>query len=115
MLPSEPRRSKERVSRGRAPDPASSWRMWQEGRRARAYASLCCLELDPLLYPTASSHQPSPHQHEAKIRSLTEYMQSVELKKRHLEESYDSLSDELAKLQAQGEPLLNLQPIHLGS
>lgn len=30
-------------------------------------------------------------------------MQSVELKKRHLEESYDSLSDELAKLQAQGE------------
>ncbi|XP_064447075.1 kinesin heavy chain isoform X3 [Mirounga angustirostris] len=40
-------------------------------------------------------------QHEAKIRSLTEYMQSVELKKRHLEESYDSLSDELAKLQAQ--------------
>lgn len=43
------------------------------------------------------------YQHEAKIRSLTEYMQSVELKKRHLEESYDSLSDELAKLQAQGE------------
>uniref|UniRef100_A0ABI7Z1V1 Kinesin motor domain-containing protein n=1 Tax=Felis catus TaxID=9685 RepID=A0ABI7Z1V1_FELCA len=42
-------------------------------------------------------------QHEAKIRSLTEYMQSVELKKRHLEESYDSLSDELAKLQAQEE------------
>nr|XP_045366107.1 kinesin heavy chain isoform X1 [Camelus bactrianus] len=40
-------------------------------------------------------------QHEAKIRSLTEYMQNVELKKRHLEESYDSLSDELAKLQAQ--------------
>ncbi|EDM16486.1 kinesin family member 5A [Rattus norvegicus] len=40
-------------------------------------------------------------QHEAKIRSLTEYMQTVELKKRHLEESYDSLSDELAKLQAQ--------------
>ncbi|KAM4838359.1 kinesin heavy chain isoform X2 [Urocitellus parryii] len=40
-------------------------------------------------------------QHEAKIRSLTEYMQSVEMKKRHLEESYDSLSDELAKLQAQ--------------
>lgn len=41
-------------------------------------------------------------QHEAKIRSLTEYTQNVELKKRHLEESYDSLSDELAKLQAQG-------------
>jgi hypothetical protein len=48
------------------------------------------------------------HQHEAKIRSLTEYMQSVELKKRHLEESYDSLSDELAKLQAQGETFLDL-------
>lgn len=51
---------------------------------------------------------PFPYQHEAKIRSLTEYMQSVELKKRHLEESYDSLSDELAKLQAQGEASLGL-------
>ncbi|KAK9407384.1 kinesin heavy chain isoform 5A [Crotalus adamanteus] len=40
-------------------------------------------------------------QHEAKIRSLTEYMQSVEQKKRNLEESYDALSEELAKLQAQ--------------
>ncbi|TFK03471.1 E3 ubiquitin-protein ligase Arkadia [Platysternon megacephalum] len=40
-------------------------------------------------------------QHEAKIRSLSEYMHSVELKKRHLEESYDTLSEELAKLQAQ--------------
>ncbi|XP_029141516.1 kinesin heavy chain [Protobothrops mucrosquamatus] len=40
-------------------------------------------------------------QHEAKIRSLTEYMQSVELKKRNLEESYDALSEDLAKLQAQ--------------
>lgn len=41
-------------------------------------------------------------QHEAKIRSLTGYMQNVELKKRQLEESYDSLSEEVAKLQAQG-------------
>ncbi|XP_068568469.1 kinesin heavy chain [Cebidichthys violaceus] len=40
-------------------------------------------------------------QHEAKIRSLTDYMQNVELKKRKLEDSYDSLSEELAKLQAQ--------------
>uniref|UniRef100_A0A8D2KUL6 Kinesin-like protein n=1 Tax=Varanus komodoensis TaxID=61221 RepID=A0A8D2KUL6_VARKO len=40
-------------------------------------------------------------QHEAKIRSLTEYMHSVELKKRNLEESYDALNEELAKLQAQ--------------
>ncbi|CAK6952678.1 kinesin heavy chain [Scomber scombrus] len=40
-------------------------------------------------------------QHEAKIRSLTDYMQNVELKKRQLEDSYDSLSEELAKLQAQ--------------
>uniref|UniRef100_A0A3P8YEA5 Kinesin-like protein n=1 Tax=Esox lucius TaxID=8010 RepID=A0A3P8YEA5_ESOLU len=38
-------------------------------------------------------------QHEAKIRSLTEYMQSVEQKKRMLEESHDSLSEELARLQ----------------
>lgn len=41
-------------------------------------------------------------QHEAKIRSLTEYMQSMEQKKRQLEESHDSLSEELAKLQDQG-------------
>ncbi|XP_037552339.1 kinesin heavy chain [Nematolebias whitei] len=39
-------------------------------------------------------------QHEAKIRSLTEYTQSVEQKKRQLEESQDALSEELAKLQA---------------
>ncbi|XP_053907673.1 kinesin heavy chain [Cuculus canorus] len=39
-------------------------------------------------------------QHEAKIRSLTEYMQSVELKKRHLEETHDALSEEIARLQA---------------
>ncbi|XP_043088158.1 kinesin heavy chain [Puntigrus tetrazona] len=48
-------------------------------------------------------------QHEAKIRSLTEYMQNVELKKRQLEENYDCLSEELAKLQntenAQENPL----------
>lgn len=36
------------------------------------------------------------------IRSLTEYMQSVEQKKRLLEESHDSLSEELAKLQDLG-------------
>ncbi|KAM7422903.1 hypothetical protein PAMA_010778 [Pampus argenteus] len=40
-------------------------------------------------------------QHEVKIRSLTDYMQNVELKKRQLEDSYDSLNEELAKLQAQ--------------
>ncbi|KAL7833076.1 hypothetical protein SRHO_G00300940 [Serrasalmus rhombeus] len=38
-------------------------------------------------------------QHEAKIRSLTEYMQNMELKKRQLEENYDCLSEELARLQ----------------
>uniref|UniRef100_A0A8C2XEN3 Kinesin-like protein n=1 Tax=Cyclopterus lumpus TaxID=8103 RepID=A0A8C2XEN3_CYCLU len=40
-------------------------------------------------------------QHEAKIRSLTDYMQNVELKKRNLEDSYDSLNEELAKLQCE--------------
>ncbi|KAM9785353.1 LOW QUALITY PROTEIN: kinesin heavy chain-like [Neosynchiropus ocellatus] len=45
-------------------------------------------------------------QHEAKIRSLTEYMQSVEHKKRLLEESHDSLSEELAKLQEQDNSML---------
>ncbi|XP_072540867.1 kinesin heavy chain [Salminus brasiliensis] len=38
-------------------------------------------------------------QHEAKIRSLSEYMQNMELKKRQLEENYDSLSEELSRLQ----------------
>ncbi|XP_041332679.1 kinesin heavy chain-like, partial [Pyrgilauda ruficollis] len=41
-------------------------------------------------------------QHEAKIRSLTEYAQSLELRKRHLEEAHDALGEELARLQAQG-------------
>uniref|UniRef100_A0A4W5PJ31 Uncharacterized protein n=1 Tax=Hucho hucho TaxID=62062 RepID=A0A4W5PJ31_9TELE len=40
-------------------------------------------------------------QHEVKIRSLTEYIQNVEQKKRQLEENVDSLSEELDKLQAQ--------------
>lgn len=41
-------------------------------------------------------------QHEAKIKSLTDYMQNMEQKRRQLEESQDSLSEELAKLRAQG-------------
>uniref|UniRef100_A0A8C3Q709 Kinesin-like protein n=1 Tax=Geospiza parvula TaxID=87175 RepID=A0A8C3Q709_GEOPR len=41
-------------------------------------------------------------QHEAKIRSLTEYAQSLELRKRSLEEAHDALGEELARLQAQG-------------
>ncbi|CAL8320675.1 unnamed protein product [Merluccius merluccius] len=41
-------------------------------------------------------------QHQAKIRSLTDYMQNVEQKKRQLEESQDGLMEEVAKLQAQG-------------
>ncbi|KAM9757810.1 kinesin heavy chain isoform 2-T2 [Menidia menidia] len=48
-----------------------------------------------------SSCHLSVSQHEAKIRSLTEYMQRVELKKRQLEDSYDLLTEEMAKLQAQ--------------
>ncbi|KAK1786870.1 hypothetical protein P4O66_017248, partial [Electrophorus voltai] len=42
-------------------------------------------------------------QHEAKIRSLTEYMQNVEQKKRQLEDSYDALSEELSLLQNPGQ------------
>ncbi|XP_077429073.1 kinesin heavy chain-like isoform X3 [Vanacampus margaritifer] len=41
-------------------------------------------------------------QHEAKISLLTEYAQDVERKRRQLEESYDSLADELAEVQAAG-------------
>ncbi|XP_015667512.1 kinesin-1 heavy chain isoform X2 [Protobothrops mucrosquamatus] len=40
-------------------------------------------------------------QHEAKIKSLTEYLQNVEQKKRQLEESVDSLNEELVGLQTQ--------------
>uniref|UniRef100_A0A8C5AGP8 Kinesin-like protein n=1 Tax=Gadus morhua TaxID=8049 RepID=A0A8C5AGP8_GADMO len=40
-------------------------------------------------------------QHQAKIKSLTDYMQNVEQKKRQLEESQDGLMEELAKLKAQ--------------
>uniref|UniRef100_A0A8D3BRD7 Kinesin-like protein n=1 Tax=Scophthalmus maximus TaxID=52904 RepID=A0A8D3BRD7_SCOMX len=53
-------------------------------------------------------------QHEAKIRSLTEYMQSVEQKKRLLEESHDSLSEELAKLQDQGNLVRQQGETHRG-
>ncbi|XP_074841067.1 kinesin-1 heavy chain isoform X2 [Carettochelys insculpta] len=40
-------------------------------------------------------------QHEAKIKSLTEYLQNVEQKKRQLEESVDSLNEELVQLRTQ--------------
>ncbi|XP_073702130.1 kinesin heavy chain [Garra rufa] len=40
-------------------------------------------------------------QYQAKIKSLTDYMQNMEQKKRQLEESHDSLMEELAKLHAQ--------------
>ncbi|KAI5103419.1 kinesin-1 heavy chain, partial [Silurus meridionalis] len=40
-------------------------------------------------------------QHEAKIKSLTEYLQNVEHKKRQLEENVDSLNEELVKINAQ--------------
>ncbi len=39
---------------------------------------------------------------EAKIKSLTEYLQNVEHKKRQLEEDVDSLNEELVKINAQG-------------
>uniref|UniRef100_A0A6Q2WU24 Kinesin-like protein n=1 Tax=Esox lucius TaxID=8010 RepID=A0A6Q2WU24_ESOLU len=40
---------------------------------------------------------------QAKIKSLTDYMQNIEQKKRQLEESQDSLMEELHALRAQGE------------
>uniref|UniRef100_A0A669C5S7 Kinesin-like protein n=1 Tax=Oreochromis niloticus TaxID=8128 RepID=A0A669C5S7_ORENI len=40
-------------------------------------------------------------QHEAKIKSLTEYLQNVEQKKRQLEENVDALNEELVKISAQ--------------
>ena len=44
-------------------------------------------------------------QHEAKIKSLTEYLQNVEQKKRQLEENVDSLNEELVKSSAQGKDM----------
>lgn len=44
-------------------------------------------------------------QHQAKIKSLTDYMQNMEQKKRQLEESQDALTEELAKLHTQGRHL----------
>uniref|UniRef100_A0AAY4A5C8 Kinesin-like protein n=1 Tax=Denticeps clupeoides TaxID=299321 RepID=A0AAY4A5C8_9TELE len=41
-------------------------------------------------------------QYEAKIKSLSEYLQNVEQKKRQLEELVDSLNEEMVKLSAQG-------------
>lgn len=41
-------------------------------------------------------------QHEAKIKSLTEYLHNVEQKKRQLEEDVDSLNEEMVKITAQG-------------
>uniref|UniRef100_A0A3B3UMK4 Kinesin-like protein n=1 Tax=Poecilia latipinna TaxID=48699 RepID=A0A3B3UMK4_9TELE len=49
-------------------------------------------------------------QHEAKIRSLMDCMQNVELKKRQLEDSYDSLTEEMANLRAQGTAEYYLNP-----
>lgn len=69
---------------------------WELGTVARAVAGAVVARA------VARADLPARLQHEAKIRSLTEYMQSVELKKRHLEDSYDNLSEELARLQAQG-------------
>ncbi|XP_059499894.1 kinesin heavy chain isoform X1 [Stegostoma tigrinum] len=40
-------------------------------------------------------------QHEAKIRSLTECLQHLEIRKRQLEEAYDALNEDMVRLQAQ--------------
>lgn len=52
-------------------------------------------------------------QHEAKIKSLTDYMQNMEQKRRQLEEAQDSLNEELAKLRAQGAGISRF--VHFGS
>uniref|UniRef100_A0A8C5BKF2 Kinesin-like protein n=1 Tax=Gadus morhua TaxID=8049 RepID=A0A8C5BKF2_GADMO len=75
-------------------------------KRCRHLESLqteCCRKMEET-GRELSSCQLLISQHEAKIRSLTEYMQEGEQKKRRLEEGYDSLSEELAMLQARGTP-----------
>lgn len=46
---------------------------------------------------------PAGVQHEAKIKSLTDSLQNVEQKKRHLEETLDNLNEEIVRIKAQGE------------
>lgn len=58
---------------------------------------------------------PLPLKHEAKIKSLTDYMQNMEQKRRQLEESQDSLNEELAKLRAQGTMLVPVVIISFNS
>ena len=48
-------------------------------------------------------HFPVGIQQEAKIKSLTDSLQNVEQKKRHLEENVDSLNEEIVRIKAQGE------------
>lgn len=52
-------------------------------------------------------------QHEAKIKSLSEYLQNVEHKKRQLEEDVDSLNEELVKINAQGTQTHTDKDVHL--
>uniref|UniRef100_A0A673X3M0 Kinesin-like protein n=1 Tax=Salmo trutta TaxID=8032 RepID=A0A673X3M0_SALTR len=52
-------------------------------------------------------------QHQAKIKSLTDYMQNMEQKKRQLEESQDSLMEELHALHAQEVHVMDKQKEHL--
>uniref|UniRef100_A0A4W5KXY8 Kinesin-like protein n=1 Tax=Hucho hucho TaxID=62062 RepID=A0A4W5KXY8_9TELE len=52
-------------------------------------------------------------QHQAKIKSLTDYMQNMEQKKRQLEESQDSLMEELHTLHAQEVHVMDKQKEHL--
>lgn len=63
----------------------------------------CCGTVFPEFLP--SHFRSLSLKHEAKIKSLTDYMQNMEQKRRQLEESQDSLNEELAKLRAQGTTL----------
>uniref|UniRef100_A0A8B9YNU0 Kinesin-like protein n=1 Tax=Bos mutus grunniens TaxID=30521 RepID=A0A8B9YNU0_BOSMU len=69
-----------------------------------------CKQLESTQTETACQLRIS--QHEAKIKSLTEYLQNVEQKKRQLEESVDSLSEELVQLRAQ-EKVHEMEKEHL--
>lgn len=75
-------------------------------------AHICCCVFFMMLTLCLRIFVCVSEQHEAKIRSLTEYMQNVEQKKRQLEDNYDALSEELYMLQNSGKTNIQLHSLY---
>lgn len=85
---------------------ADAHRKIQANEKELASCQLLVSQVTTKPWPASTPSLPNTKrlfvQHQAKIRSLTDYMQNLEQRKRQLEESQDALSEELAELQAQG-------------